>query len=356
MEDVEYLAKKQNLAKEVFKGISQEEIETITRNEKDGVFQTSKGFGFFDASEYEPKDDDTAWIIRDILPKNSFGFVAGPPKGNASPHGGKSVFNRKMALCILKREPFFGHEILESGRVLFVNLDEDQDKQVRLYYRMTKGEKIPGYLISRARSCKLPEQAKMLEEDIKIARPIFVVIDPLGRTLGGKAVKEQSDVGPIIDELKRISKEYECCISMNHHSNKARDRDKDSTASWLNGSTDLDAAWDFCHCLEYNGEYECVHFRNFQKEKAKTDMYYEAEIINKDEIIGLYHLPEDLGQSSNARRVLKEINNNHVLTVQKLIEKIGVCKQTFYNYEKKYKVIKDAIGLMVQRVENKGVK
>ena len=255
VDDIAYLEQKKNLAKEIFKGISQEEMAVISRNERDGVFGTAKGFGYFDASEYEPKDDDTAWIIKDILPKCSFGFVAGPPKGNASPHGGKSVFNRKMALCILQKTPFFGHEVLESGRVLFVNLDEDQDKQVRLYYRMTKGMKVPGYIISRARSCRLPEQIKMLEEDIKMLRPILIDIDPLQRIMGGKKVNEQSDVGPIIDELKRISKEYECTISVNHHSNKARDRDKDSTASWLSGSNDLDAAWDFCHCLEYSGEF-----------------------------------------------------------------------------------------------------
>jgi len=333
--------------------VDDEEKRIIIENEKKGIFQNGLGFGFFDACDYEPKEDDTAWIIRDILPKNSFGFVAGPPKGNASPHGGKSVFNRKMALCILQKIPFFGHEVLESGRVLFVNLDEDQDKQVRLYYRMTKGEKIPGYIISKARSCRLPEQIKMLEEDIKVLRPILVDIDPLQRTMGGKDVKEQSCVGPIIDELKRISKEYGCTVSMNHHSNKARDRDKDSTASWLNGSTDLDASWDFCHCLEYNHEFECMHFRNFQKEKAKTDLYYEAEIINKDEIIDLYHVPEELGHSKHARNVLKIIKSNHGLSVQELSEKSGVVRQTFYNYEKKFQCIKNALGQMRQPIENK---
>lgn len=259
------------------------------------------GFGFFDACEYEPKPDSTSWIIQDILPKNALGFFAGPPKGNASPHGGKSVLQRKLALSVITGNQFFGKDVLEKGHVMFVNLDEDQEKQVRLYYRMTGGAKIPGYLISRAKSCKFPEQIKLLEEDIKEAHPILTLVDPFQRVVGNRDVGKQVDVGPIINELKRLNREYECTIGVSHHSNKSKDRDKDSTASWLNGSTDLDASWDFCLCIEYNKSKDVMHIRNFQKEKAKTDIYYEASIVNKDEIIDLYHIIPELSSSKQAR-------------------------------------------------------
>ena len=261
------------------------------------------GFGYFDACEYEPQADSTAWIIKDVIPKNSLGFFAGPPKANASPYGGKSVLQRKIALSIITGQPFFGNEVLEKGRVMFVNLDEDQEKQIRLYYRMTGGAKIPGYLISKARSCRFPEELRRLEEDIKEARPIVCLVDPLQRTIGIKDITKQVDVGPIINDLKRIVREYSCTMGVSHHSNKNKDRDKESTASWLNGSTDLDAAWDFCLCVEYNKQGDHMHLRNFQKEKAKTDLYYDAEIINGDEIIDLHQINQDLKGSRQARQL-----------------------------------------------------
>lgn len=283
------------------------------------------GFGFFDACEWEPKADDTAWIIKNVLPKNSFGFVAGPAKGNASPFGGKSVMERTMALCIITKENFFGYEVLESGKVLFVNLDEDEDKQVRLYYRMTKGKKIPGYMISRAKSCRLPEQINVLEADIIKAKPLVVIIDPFQRVLGGKKVKEQSDVGPIIDELKRLVKTYGCTIIVNHHSNKSPEREKETTASWLSGSNDLDAAWDFCLCVEYNKTSKIMQIRNFQKEKALTSFFYEAEIINEDQIIGLIHVPEELKDSPQSRIIIKHLSiNPDIQSIRELSKVSGV--------------------------------
>lgn len=283
-----------------------------------------EGFGFIDASDHEPKSDSTAWIIQNVIPANAFGFIAGPPKGAASPHGGKSVLQRKIALSIITGLPFFGREVLEKGKVLFVNLDEDVDKQVRLYYRMTKGVKIPGYLISRANSCRLPEQISLLEADIAQAQPKVVLIDPLQRVMGMKAVRNQEDVGPIINELKRLSKSYNCTIGVSHHSNKSPERDKESTGSWLNGSIDLDAAWDFCLCLEYAKKKEAMHVRNFQKEKAKTDFYYEAEIINKDEIIDLHHIDPDFEDSPQARKIFNYVSKNGVQSYRIIESNLGI--------------------------------
>lgn len=301
------------------------------------------GFGYFDASEYEPKEDSTAWIVDGVLPRNAFGFVAGPAKGASSPFGGKSVMERHLALSVITGEPFFGAKVIESGRVMFVNLDEDEEKQVRLYYRMTKGAKVPGFLISRAKACKLPAQAKLLEEDIKEAKPLVCIIDPLQRVMGGKKVNEQADVGPIIDELKRISKEQACTIIVNHHSNKSGERDKDTTASWLSGSNDLDAAWDFCLCLEYEKASHAVHLRNFQKEKALTSIYYEAELVNGDEIVGLYHIDPEMATSPRAREVYSVAIANPGKSVKWLSEKTGVSRTTLYEYKQKFRGFENII-------------
>ena len=322
-----------------------------------------KGFGYFEASEYEPQPDDSAWLIQGVIPKNSFGFIAGPPKGNASPHGGKSVLQRKMALCVITGQPFFGFPIMnlkkrnsDHGVVLFVNLDEDQDKQVRLYYRMTRGEKIPGYLISRARSCRFPEQLPVLEEDIKDCDPDFVFIDPFQRVLGARAVKNQEDVGPILNGLKRLTKEYECSIPLSHHSNKNPERDKDTTASWLNGSTDLDAVWDFCLCLEYNKEADAMHLRNFQKEKAKTDLWYEASVINKDEIIDLMPLVSEFATSKQARQIHSYLlRTPFAVTSKRLCQDLCLSESSLRYQLTKFAVLKNMYYERMKAVDSKGV-
>lgn len=313
------------------------------------------GFGYFDASEYEPQLDSTSWIIQDILPRNAFGFVAGPPKGNASPHGGKSVLQRKLALSVITGNSFFGKEVIQKGRVMFVNLDEDQDKQVRLYYRMTRGEKIPGYLISKAKSCRFNDQMPLFEADVRDARPLAVMIDPLQRVLGSKDVKNQADVGPIINELKRISRTYSTTIIVSHHSNKYNERDKESTASWLNGSVDLDAAWDFCLCPEYHRQHKIMHLRNFQKEKAKVDIYYEAEIVNKDEIIDLNYVIPELISSQQARTLhkyfLSNINKSTAQSLREIEAASGVPESTIRAVIRDCAVVKSAHLAYLEAIE-----
>ena len=311
-----------------------------------------KGFGFFDASAYEPQPDNTAWIIKNLLPKG-FGFVAGPPKGNSSPHGGKSVFERKLALSIITGDPFLGFEVIERGRVMFMNLDEGPDKQVRLYWRMTKGKAVPGYLISQAVSCRLPEQIPMLENDVIEARPLVLIIDPFLRTLGTKAVKNQEDVGPILNELKRIGHTYDMTVIVNHHSNKSAEREKESTSSWLSGSVDLDSAWDFCLGIEWHKEWNVMHVRNFQKEKAKTDFYYEADVINGDEIVDLIEVFDQMKESEQARKLYKTIIKTGETRPQWLSKILGIAESSIRYQIGKFAVLKAMTSVEPHHVENK---
>jgi len=313
------------------------------------------GFGYFDACNYEPKPDTSAWIIENVLPKNSFGFVAGPAKASASPHGGKSVLERKMALSIITGQDFFGHKVLETGRVMFVNLDEDQDKQVRLYYRMTGGNKIPGYLISNAKSCRFPEEIPKLECDIQESKPILVFIDPLQRVLGNKAVNNQEDVGPIINELKRITKEQSCTIGVNHHSNKSEERDKESTPSWLSGSNDLDASWDFCLCVDYIKQSDCNQLRNFQKEKSKTDIFYESIVINKDEIVDLCLILPELSYSKQARQIYNYVSKYGAQSNRKLESVLGIPESSIRYHRGKCAILEKLFCEPIQLIVIKEV-
>ena len=152
------------------------------------------GFGYYDSATYDPKPEDTKWIIEGLLPKG-FGFIAGLPKGSNSPHGGKSVYVRQMCYSIITGKPFLGRKVLQTGSVLIVNIDEGIDDQVTYFRRLCDGNKIPGFFISKARCLSMPEDLKILKRDIEEIKPIFCNIDPLLRTTGGKDI-QQSKIHP----------------------------------------------------------------------------------------------------------------------------------------------------------------
>lgn len=61
---------------------------------------------------------DIQWLIKDILPQGFF-FLAGRPKI------GKSFMTLQMAISIVTGQKFLGHEIVKTGRVLYVSLEDN---------------------------------------------------------------------------------------------------------------------------------------------------------------------------------------------------------------------------------------
>lgn len=61
---------------------------------------------------------DVQWLIKDILPQG-FAFLAGRPKMR------KSFMAIQMSLCIVSNEPFLGYEVMKSGRVLYISLEDN---------------------------------------------------------------------------------------------------------------------------------------------------------------------------------------------------------------------------------------
>lgn len=70
---------------------------------------------------------DVQWLIKDILPQGFF-FLAGRPKI------GKSFMTLQMCGSITTGQKFLGYEIMQSGRVLYVSLE---DNARRLKKRLT---------------------------------------------------------------------------------------------------------------------------------------------------------------------------------------------------------------------------
>ena len=299
------------------------------------------GFGYYDSADYEPKPEIDKWIIEGILPMG-FGFIAGLPKGSNSPHGGKSVYFRQMAHSIITGKPFLGHEVLQKGNVLVVNIDESIDDQVAYFRRLCGEERIPGFKVSKARSLNMPEDLKILRQDIIESGAKFCNIDPLLRTTGGKDIQQSKDTSPIMNELKKIYEETGCTIALNHHSQKNDKRNKESSATWLNGSVDLDSAWDFCIGIEWSKakknqdpkDKRYMHARCFMRKKPMFNTYYEAITVSPEDsaIINLVDIPEELIPNQWARKIYIHLLAFPSDSAYAISQKLNIPKTTVQRY------------------------
>lgn len=70
---------------------------------------------------------DVQWLIKDILPQGFF-FLAGRPKI------GKSFLTLEMCLAIVSKQKFLGYDVCQSGRVLYISL-EDNARRIKLRMR-----------------------------------------------------------------------------------------------------------------------------------------------------------------------------------------------------------------------------
>ncbi len=305
------------------------------------------GFGYYDAMQYDPKPEEEKWIIENILPKG-FGFIAGLPKGSNSPHGGKSVFYRSMAHAILTKKSFLGNRVIESGNTISLNIDESIDDQVTYFRRLCQGESVPGFLVSKSRFLSMPEMLQQFEQDISESKALLTNIDPLLRTVGGKSINETKSTAPIMDALKKIYETTQSTIALNHHSQKSDKRNKESSSTWLNGSVDLDSAWDFCLCLEwvncrkFNPEDErgYMHARIFTRKKPMISIYYESVSNEEKQILALKHIPDDIKNSLTARKIHSYLLDYPDASFGQISKSTNLPKTSIINSMSKYESLK----------------
>lgn len=249
------------------------------------MLHDAEGFGYTDALKVKPRKID--WLIEGLLP-NGMGFLTGPPKAGNSPHGGKSMLSVQMTISLLHGIPCLGRRTPKAVRsILIYNLDEPQGAVSNTVKNLMSGMKPKeGIMLSNAMSLMLPRDINNVEKDIDDLKPALVIIDPLLRAVGGGDIKENSVTGKFIDGLRRLQRKYSCAILIIHHSVKDPARKKEDTSSWLNGSTDLNSAWDYCLGLDYERDVDSMRLRCFFKHAANGELRYVSRKNNHGEIVG----------------------------------------------------------------------
>jgi len=118
----------------------------------------------------EPEQEQK-WVIDGLLPVGTLVMASAFPKV------GKSVFTRHMALAVAKGEPFLDREV-EQGSVIYLALEENQDKVKRSFRNLGMTETTPLRLkVSQPHSDAVDDLVRIVEAE----KPRLVVLDTVTR-------------------------------------------------------------------------------------------------------------------------------------------------------------------------------
>jgi hypothetical protein len=173
----------------------------------------------FLAQEFDPE----RWLVEGIWAIEGCGFIAGPPKSR------KSILAHDLALALVTRGQFLGHDVPEARRVLLIDIENRAaDLQLRLFGLM-KGRHLTVGDLAHDRLMVWSQPSLRLDTDEGIAtlealivkhESEVVIIDPLVRC---HALDENSasEMARILTPLRRLQAQHHCAFVIVHHSSRA---------------------------------------------------------------------------------------------------------------------------------------
>ena len=232
METTEHDTLELQAARKAALGVMLPDIDTMDIS-KFEMFLPSQGFSGFDAV--------ARWIIKGVIPENSFGVVYG---GSG---GGKSFFAVDLACCIATGKSFMGQRTTQ-GSVYYLAAEgcSGVKKRIRGWSIVHHGgEDIPQMMIGgRAVDLSDPVMVRRFiaaikhMQDLPDVEPIrLIVIDTLARCFGGEE-NSATAMNIAIQHCDLIRAETGASVLVVHHSGKDEDRG-------ARGSSALRAACDF---------------------------------------------------------------------------------------------------------------
>jgi hypothetical protein len=182
------------------------------------VVRDKFGFTSLGALLDEP-EEETSWIVEELLPSSGFSIIAAKPKV------GKSTLARQLALCVAQGASFLGRNTTK-GPVLYVALEEKRD-EVKKHFKMlgAKGnEDLHSYMGSAPN-----EASQWLTKEVKSRKPVLVIIDTLFRFARVTDVNDYAKVTAALDPLLALARENAAHLMVIHHARKGGGDGGDST-------------------------------------------------------------------------------------------------------------------------------
>ena len=191
---------------------------------------------------------DPEYLIDNLIPDESFGFVIGVPGCL------KSFITLDMSLSIAAglRE-WMGYKIKKQGPVVYVTSEGlgDIKRRIKAWEKKTKKkvDSLPFYLIPDSMNMMQSADVMKLARTVKAAQeqegapPALVVIDTASRVLPGADENLQKDMTLFVKACDYIRQSFKCAVLAVHHLSR-------NGAGTMRGSTVFDGAADFILLVE----------------------------------------------------------------------------------------------------------
>jgi len=191
---------------------------------------------------------DPEYLINNLIPSESFGFVIGVPGCL------KSFITLDMSLSIASGlKEWMGYKIKKHGPVVYVTSEGlgDIKRRIRAWERKTKKKvaDLPFYLVPDSMNMMQKPDVMKLARTVKAAQkaegtpPVMVVIDTASRVLPGADENLQKDMTLFVKACDYIRESFKCAVLAVHHLS----RNGNGT---MRGSTVFDGASDFIFLIE----------------------------------------------------------------------------------------------------------
>ncbi len=183
-------------------------MRTGTRTE--GV-ELVKYLGIYDIGEPQ-------WVIDGIVPDEAVSMLYGP-SGK-----GKTFQGLDWAFCIATGRKWHGHAV-KQGEVVYVAGEGVSGYSVRMRAWQEKHEVKPEQLVLCKTPVRLwpdPESVTAFLDAVNTAgiHPALVVLDTLGKCLGGADENSNGEMRTVLDNAERIVRAWHCAVLLVHHTPK----------------------------------------------------------------------------------------------------------------------------------------
>ena len=184
------------------------------------------------------KDVKVKWLIKDLLPAQSFAALYGKPGSY------KSFVALYLAAMIGSGRQAFGRET-EGGDVIYLAGEGGAGLKARRDALMKKydlGNEVRIHFIKAQLDLRSTEQdLELLIAAIQDAslKPCLVIIDTLARAFGGGNENSSEDMGAFISHIGRLQQALQAAVMIVHHSGKDEARGQRGHSSLL-GAVDAE--------------------------------------------------------------------------------------------------------------------
>ncbi|SIR13023.1 AAA family ATPase [Micromonospora avicenniae] len=154
------------------------------------------------------------WLVDKVLPRGSLAYIIGEP-GN-----GKTFVALDLAYSLATGREWWGHEIAETGPVLYVAAEDDQGVQARAraWRSRFSGGQVTGRVrfLAHAPQVGEPGSFEALGEIVAELGPKLVILDTQARVTRGLDENDSKAMGELIHQANQIQK-LGATVVMVHH-------------------------------------------------------------------------------------------------------------------------------------------